>query len=232
MSRLCVTVLGSTDLTHAPGFVLLSCLSPRVSHYAGQCRMFLVTGQSSVNLVAMNLKGIGRGTGFFTCSWEYPPAACHAKSFPCWASCQGHILSINCHLCCLLAAVHQISVCSSSHEGSCNKSHTCSSVRWYLPPFSPHPSSAYLQAPGRSGGSFYFLDRHLTHDIWVQLSWECCSRQVTIQLRGKKGKSGMSWFSLCGFLLVEAILVEVEALVDLLQIWIWAEVIWSYITHV
>lgn len=182
VSRLCVTVLGSTDLTHAPGFALLSCLSPRVSHYSGQCRMFLVTGQTAArSLLIWIWKELDGGTGFFTCCWEYPPAACHAKSFPCWASCQGHILSINCHLWCLLAAIHQISVCSCSHEGLCNKSHTRSSIRRYLPRSLPIPVLAVLMSrlQREAGDHFIFLT-----DTWL-LTRGCSCLGNAAQFRSK-----------------------------------------------
>ena len=176
VSQLCVTVLGSTDLTRASGFALLSCLSPRVSHYSGQCRMFLVTGQTAtISLLPWLWKELDGGTGFFTCCWEYPPVACHAKSFPCWVSCQGQILSINCHLWCLLVAVHQISVCSCSREGSCNKSHTHSSIRWYLPCSLPIPILAVLisRLQGEVGDHFIFLT-----DTWLMTCGCSCLGNV------------------------------------------------------
>lgn len=140
VSRLCVPVLGSTDLTHASGFAQLSCLSPRASHYSWQCRMFLETGQTAMgSLLPWIWKELDRGTGYFTCHWEYPPATRHAKSFPLWASCQGHILNIKCHLQCLLAAVRQTSMCFCPREGSSNKSRICSSIRRYLPHSLPIP---------------------------------------------------------------------------------------------
>lgn len=126
-------------------------------------------------IIAMNLKGIGRRNY----CWEYLPTAPHAKSFP-WASCQEHILNMNCHLQCLFSAVEPL--CSCSCEGFCNKLHTCSSITCYLPCLLPVPIPAIFisSLQGEVGDHFIFLRRHLINDMWVQLSRGSCSIQVKI----------------------------------------------------
>lgn len=191
MSQFYVTVLGSTDLTHAADFVL-SCLSPGVVITQD------VSGSRTncYEIIAMNLKGIGWRNYY----GEYLPATPHAKSFP-WVSCQDHILSINCHLQCLFSAVHQIPVCSCSCEGFCNKLRTCSSITWYLSCLLPISIPAVLISSLQGEvGDHFFLRRHLIYDIWVQLSWGGCSSQVKIWRQfgtWEEGQSGKSWFSFC-----------------------------------
>lgn len=123
------------------------------------------------------------GTVFFACCWKCPPSAHHAKSFPCWASCQG--LGISCHLRCLLAAGHQISMCACSRKGSRNKSckhalvppsnNTC------LPPSASKPQQHLSPVSRGCGESFYIPGR----PPCFQFYWQCHSSQVEIQLGGR-----------------------------------------------
>lgn len=130
----------------------------------------------------MNLKGIGGGNQFLVGGSMFHQHA--AKELSLLGVMPGphpqHRLSP------LVLAVHQISMCSCSPKGSCNKSHTRSSIRWYLPfsiPSLAVPISR-LQREARDR-SFYFLDRHLT--CGCSCLGNASQVRPKIQLREKKG---------------------------------------------
>jgi len=140
----------------------------------------LVIIQGSGSLLPWIWKELGGGTGFFACCWEYLPAACHENSFPCWASC--HVLSVNCHLRCVLAVVHQVSMCSCSREGLCNKSHS-------HPPSDgtyPIPILAVLisRLRGEAGDHFVFLT-----DTWLMTcGCSCLGNAAQVWSKFSKGE--------------------------------------------
>lgn len=86
----------------------------------------------------------------------------------------------------LVLAVHQISMCSCSPKGSCNKSHTRSSIRWYVPFSIPSLAVPISRLQGEARDrSFYFLDRHLT--CGCSCLGNASQVRPKIQLREKKG---------------------------------------------